>query len=279
MFVSHTAIAILSAFFAAIGTILARPLLKQIKSKEILGINFLTMTTVLLLLSPLFYFFKVTYLSVGLLMLVSLIDTVANYFYFKTFEQTDASAASPILSISPAFTFLFSWIFLQETSGIWTYFIAILIIFSTILLTADFKNFQLTKSATIIPALISTVLFGISAIPAKYLLNNLQAINSPTLYMFRAGIISLFALLLFGFNITTISIKQYRLIFVRSLFVIAQYVLFYYAISSGNTGVSSTLANITPFFVFILAAVFLKEKITLKKATAAVFIIFLSLII
>ena len=105
MFVSHTAIAILSAFFAAIGTILARPLLKQIKSKEILGINFLTMTTVLLLLSPLFYFFKVTYLSVGLLMLVSLIDTVANYFYFKTFEQTDASAASPILSISPAFTF------------------------------------------------------------------------------------------------------------------------------------------------------------------------------
>ena len=97
--------------------------------------------------------------------------------------------------------------------------------------------------------------------------------------MFRAGIISLFALLLFGFNITTISIKQYRLIFVRSLFVIAQYVLFYYAISSGNTGVSSTLANITPFFVFILAAVFLKEKITLKKATAAVFIIFLSLII
>jgi len=279
MFITHTTIAILSAFFAAIATILARPLLKQIKSQEILGINFLTMTAVLLLLSPLFYFFNATLLSFGLLIIISLIDTVGNYYYFKTFEQTDASAAAPMLSLSPVFTFLFSWIFLQETSGIGTYIIAILIIFAIILLTADFKNLQQTKTATIIPALISTILFGISAIPAKFLLNNLHAINAPTLYMFRAGFISLLALLLFGFNITTISIKQYRLIFVRSLFVIAQWILLYYAISSGNTGVSVTLANITPAFVFILAIIFLKEKITWKKASAAIIILLLSLVI
>lgn len=276
---NYTIIAIGSAFFSAIATILARPLLKQIDSKSILGINFLTMGAVLVLLSPLFYQFHANRLSIILLITVSLIDTAANYYYFKTFEKTEAGVAAPLLALSPAITFIFSWVLLNESINTTTLLLALLIIVITIISIADFSNFSKTKTTTLFPALMAVLLFGLSAIPAKYLLNNLQAINAPTLYMFRAGFIALFSLLLFGFNITAITTKQYRLIFFRGLFVIAQWILLYYAISQGNTGVSVTLANIAPIFVFILATLFLKEKITWKKIIAGIAILILSLII
>lgn len=107
---SFTAVAIGSAVFAAFASILARTLLKSHKSRDILSINFLTMALSLLLISPFFYKFDVTLLSVGLVILVAVIDTGGNYFYFKTFEKTEASIATPILSLAPAFTFLFGWL-------------------------------------------------------------------------------------------------------------------------------------------------------------------------
>jgi drug/metabolite transporter (DMT)-like permease len=215
----------------------------------------------------------------GILVLIALIDTVANYFYFKVFEKTEASIAAPILSLAPAFTFLFGWVFLDDVVGLKTYVLATLIIVLIVIFSTDLKNFNKFKSATLYPAIISSLLFGISAIPAKYLLTTIGVINSPTLYMFRAGFIALFALLLFKFTIQGISLRQYRIIFGRGLIVIAQWVLLYYALTVGSAGVTVTLGNITPIFVFILSIIFLREKITLKKILAAACVIVLSLII
>lgn len=279
MKIDFTLIAIASAVFAAIANILARTLLKEVKAKNILGINFLTMGATLVLLSPLFYQFRVTPFTLGLLLLIALIDTVANFFYFKTFEQTEASVASPLLSLAPAFSFAFSWIILGDVAKPRTYVLAGAILALIIIFSTDFRDFKRFKAATLLPALASSFLFGLSAIPSKYLLTNLHAINSPTLYMFRAAYIALFSLIFFRFPIREITNRQYRVIFIRGLFVISQWLLLYYALTLGNTGVTITLGNITPIFVFILGMIFLREKPTFKKALAAGFVLILSLII
>ena len=113
MLPNFTLIALASALLGAVAAILARTLLKDLKSRDILGINFLTMGATLLLLSPLFYYFHPTLKSTALIIIIALIDTAANYFFFKTFEQTEASVATPILSLAPAFTFFFGCQFLQ----------------------------------------------------------------------------------------------------------------------------------------------------------------------
>ncbi len=274
---SFTALAVISSCFGAIATILARTLLKDLKSKDILGINFFTMGITLVLISPLFYKFTPSVLAIGLIVLIALIDTAANYFFFKTFEQTEASVAAPILSLAPAFTFMFSWMFLSDKVSGMTLLYAILIIIGIVIFSTDTKNLEKFKIQTLKPALTSSVLFGLSAIPSKYLLSTMGVINAPTLYMFRAGFIGLFCLLLFKFTISHITITQYRIIFVRCLFVIVQWVLLYYALTTGNAGVTVTLANITPIFVFILGAIFLREKITAKKIITASLIVILSL--
>lgn len=279
MQISVTIIAIISAFFAAIAWILARTLLKDIKSQDILGINFITMAVMLLLCSPLFYRFEANYLSMWLILLIALIDMIANYFYFKTFEKTQASIAVPMLSLAPIFTFIFASLFLNDVVSLQSLFLSIAIFILVIVFSADFSSFKEFKIYTLRPALTSSLLFGISAIPAKYLLDTLWAINAPTLYMFRAGLIGLFSLFVFGFTVPSLSVKQYRIIGLRGLFVIVQWVLLYYAIGKGSAGVSVTLWNITPIFVFILSIIFLKEKPTRKKLIVSVLILILSFLL
>jgi drug/metabolite transporter (DMT)-like permease len=275
--INFTLIAIASAFLGAIATLLARTLLKDLKSKDILPVNFFTMSIILLLLSPLFYHFDPSFLTMGLVMLIALIDTGANYFFFKTFEKTPASIASPLLSLAPMCTFFFSWIFLNDATSIRSLLLSLLILIFILVFSIDFSDFQAFKRATLWPAVISSVLFGISSIPSKYLLSTLHAVNAPTLYMFRAGFIAVFSTLLFRFTVTDISITHYRIIFLRGLVVIAQWVLLYFALTVGNAGVTITLGNITPIFVFLLSILFLREKPTLKKLAAAVFVLIFSL--
>ena len=263
----------MSALLGAVASVLARTLLKDLKPRDILGVNFLTMAVTLLVISPIFYSFHPSLEAFTLLVLVAFIDTLANYFFFKTFEQTEASVATPILSLAPVFTFLLSWLVLGDTVKLSTYVLSFLILAGIVAFSADFKNFSKFRTQTLQPAIISSVLFGISAVPSKYLLSTLHAINPPTLYMFRAALIAIFALLFFNFPLSNISAKHYRLIFFRGLFVIGQWVLLYFALAKGNAGVTVILANITPVFVFILAAVFLREKPTVKKVLASVLVL------
>lgn len=279
MIPSFTIMAIGSALLGAIAAILARRLLKGIKARDILGINFLTMGATLLVISPVFYDFRPSLPAVLLIILIALIDTLANYFFFKTFEETEASVAIPILSLAPVFTFIFGYFFLGDSVKLVTYIFSFFILISIVVFSADFKHFSRFRAQTLQPAILSSFLFGISAIPTKYLLSTLHAINSPTLYMFRAGLIGLFAILFFNFPLRSISARQYRLIFIRGLFVISQWVLLYFALARGNAGVTVTLANITPIFVFIFGVIFLKEKSTVKKVLASILALALSLVI
>jgi len=120
-----TSIAIASSVFGAIAAILARTLLKNLRTQDILGINFLTMGATLVLLSPLFYRFNANLKTMSVLVLIAIIDTAANYFFFKTFEKVEASVAVPILSLAPAFTFILSYLFLDDKVGLKTLFFAL----------------------------------------------------------------------------------------------------------------------------------------------------------
>jgi uncharacterized membrane protein len=275
---NFTFIAILSAVFAAVANILARVLLKNLKSKDMLGINFLIMAATLLVISPFFYKFIFSQTNIILVLLVSIIDAMGNYFYFKTFEKTEASIATPMLSLAPGFTFLFGWIILGDVASIQTYVLAALLIVLLIIFSYDFKDYKTFKSQTLIPALTSSLLFGVSAIPSKILLNS-GAINAPTLYMFRAFFIGVFAIIFFKNSFRRITQQQYGFIFIRGLFVITQWILLYWALGRGNAGVTITLGNITSIFVFILSALFLHEKPTLKKALTCILILGISFII
>ncbi|MES2023779.1 MAG: EamA family transporter [Patescibacteria group bacterium] len=271
-----TIIPIASAFLAAIAGILARVLLKDTPAKKMLSINFLIMGATLLVISPFFYKFTASWQSVSIVLLIAIIDTLGNYFYFKTFEKTEASIALPLLSLAPVVTFFFGAIILNEYTSILKIISSLVIVVLIIVISIDWNELPKFRKATLYPALISAFLFGLSAIPSKYLLSTIHAINAPTLYMFRAILIGIFALMFLKNSLSNLKTKTYGFIFIRGLFVIGQWILLYYAITLGNTGVAVTLGNITPIFVLFLSLIFLKEKFNWKKALAAIAILAIS---
>jgi drug/metabolite transporter (DMT)-like permease len=262
-------IAIGSAFFAAITNIWAKVVLRDIQAKNFLGINFLASAIILGVFSPLFFYFQASLLTFGLLILIALIDSVDNYYYFLTIEKSEVSVATPLLSLAPAFTFLFAWLFLQDMPSIRSLVASVVIIILVVVFSIDFTKFKEFRLATLQPAMMCSLLFGVSAIPSKYLLAQLHATNGLTLYMFRAVFISVFAFLLFKPNFKTITLNHYKHTFLRSIFVIITWGLLYWALTFSHAGVAITLANITPIFVFILGAIFLRERVTWKKAVTA----------
>ena len=276
MDISFTILALGSAIFASMANIIARVLLKDIKASSVIGVYFAIMAVTMLVLSPLFYHFEYSPKSIMLLLSIVLIDIIANYFYFKTFEKSEASVATPLLSIAPLFTFILSYFILGESVDVKTLLLSLTIVF-LIIWFGYVPNSKYTKE-TLRPAIIASFLFGLSAIPTKELLSEVDVINAPTLYMFRAALIAIIALLIFKTK-TNISVKQYRLMFFRGLIVITQWVLLYYALTKGAAGVTMTISNTAPIFVFIFSIIILNEKPTLKKMLAAIAVLVLALII
>ncbi|KPA17547.1 membrane protein containing DUF6, transmembrane [Candidatus Magnetomorum sp. HK-1] len=283
--IDYTILALGSAFFSAVSNILARTILKDIKTKNILGLNFLLMTGILALFSP--WFFKInisfkyadTYpVTILLVLLIGIIDLIANYFYFKSFENSEASVVTPILSLSPGFIFVFSWFFLDDIVNYVQIIFACLIIIGIIFISTDLKDIKSLKKSNTSSSLIASLLFALSAIPTKYLLSN-EFINAPTLYEIRGAIIGLFAIMFFGSGIEEMKSYHFRYLFVRSLFVIIQWLLLYAALIKGSAGISYTLANTTPIFVIILGVFFLKEKLSLRKIIATVLVLILAMMI
>ncbi|MBF8273532.1 MAG: Membrane protein containing DUF6, transrane [Magnetococcales bacterium] len=271
--------AIFSAFFGALANLLAKTILRDVKAKDILGINFLIMTGVMSILSPSFFFIGEDLLIIlPLIVLIAFVDYFANYFFFKAFEKSDVSIATPMLALAPGFTFFFSWMFLDDTAPFAQLLLCIGVSLGIIIFSTDFSRLKESRDNTLIPALTSSLLFGFSAIPSKYLLAN-GFLNAPTLYELRGGLIGLTAIMFLGSGIGQLTAFHFRMILIRGIVVIIQWLLLYQSLTQGSAGVSYTLGNITPIFVFVLSFIFLNERFTIKKGAATLLVLVLSLLV
>ncbi len=265
---SSTVLAITSAFLGGVTTIMARLVLQKMRPQEVMVISFVVMMSVLLILSPHFYVYKPSLESALVIVALCLIDTVANLLLFKAHANAEPGVSSPLLALTPFFTFLFGWVLMGDRPDIPSAALSFAIVMVLILLSIDLSRWRQISGTVILPALLSGVLFGLSAIPAKHLLSTMDAINAPTLYMFRSAYIALFSLIFLDLKLSGVTQKEFRLILVRSLLVIAQWLCFYLALQKGEAGITVTLANLTPVFVFILAPFFLKERTIFKTLLA-----------
>ena len=240
------------------------------------GISFLSVAGLLLLAAPWFYHFEISARSLGLLAVIIILDTIANFFYFKSFERYEASTVTPLLALSPAFAFVGSWLFFSLTEPWYMYVIAAAIVIGVIYFSMDYTPGKTIDVKMLLPALVTAACFGLSALPTKMLLTDLST-NAPSVYMLRAAMIGFITLLVFGTRFKTVTVKQFGYIILRSAIVSTSWILFYYALAQGDVGIVSTLGATAPVFVFIIGIAFLKEKMTWQKLLAAGLIVVLSL--
>lgn len=266
-----------SACFGAFSNVVAKRVLKDIDSKIFIPINFFIL---FLMTTPLIVFsFKLGPLSIALplIVLIGLIDSIANYLFFTAVEIGEVSHVTPIYSLAPFFTILFASIFLPQQLGIEFAGVAAAVTFGVYVINIEgtsvlepIKSIHYKRNYF---ALGSAVLFGLSAIPTKLALSKFGVVNPATLYWLRALVIGSVLFLLFRPDPSSFTRKDLSLTVFRDIFVILQWVLLFYSIMWSNVILAVALANTIPLFTLVFAKIAFDEEITPQKITAIMIII------
>lgn len=270
-------IALGSALMIAVVNVLLKKLYQTASSRELAPLNFLQIVIIMTLFMPFFYYFKPSGYVIALMLIICILDSLANYFYFKSIEYGEVSYVSIFMSLSPVFTLLI-FTALVDFISIRTLIGILGIIFSIYFLNLnDKKNLlepflNLTKNKNYY-GIINAFLVGSSAVLIKLLFST-NAINPPTFFTLRCAFVFLAMLIILKPRWSLITKQIVIDSSIRSLFVIGNFLLYLYAVNFGNVVVAATLVNTYPIFVIILSYIMFKEKITAKKFSAILSVLF-----
>ncbi len=251
-------------------------------ARNYISVSFGMIVIFLLPFTPFFFHMEFSPTSVVIIMAASLIDTAGNWFYFSSFEISEATYASPLLSLSPFFalvTLPIAALWLPLHLTILNLLGAGLIICGIIIMSLIFDLPDHSKATEthhrfrhVIFPVLSSLLFGVNIYLVKFIFN--QGFTNPfTYYFIRAIIISLVVALIFKPDLSWMTRPRLMITSGRVLVVIIQGLLSYYALSIGNPAVTRAASEVTPLFVLLLAFIFLKEPFSLGKTTGAAFIV------
>jgi len=272
---------IFSAIIGALTNILAKRVMNFSRTKDFLSLNFLLIFLILAIFSPLYFEFKCTALSITIILIVSLVDAVGNYLYFKSFEVCDTITASSILALSPVFTLILS-LLLQGTYSLRiNQTLAVCLTISGVVLLS--RQIQASPTSHNLPwkqgnifkillPLGSAFIFGTTIFPVKYLFSQ-ELTNPATFYMLRAAVIAITTFFLVRPSFSWLNQQTFTFITGRAALVLVQFLLLYYALNAGNPAVVKVASDSSPLFVIFLSAIFFQESITRTKILGSVLVI------
>ncbi len=249
------------------------------KARDYIAVNFAIIFLLQIPFAPFFFSIQLTFVSVLLVLAASLVDGLANLFYFKSFEINDSVTASIFLSLSPLFTLLLlPLIEFGENQFSRTDMLGVLVIVLGIIILnwemqkGSGKKYQRKSIVAILVPILASLLFGTNIYLIKYILNQGIA-NSYTYYFVRAFIISILMFITLRPTLGWITSKRLGIAAGRSTLVIAQWMFMLYALQLGNPVIVKAVSDTSPLFVIVLAGLFLKEKFTSLKVVGAIIVI------
>ncbi len=235
---------------------------------------------VILVMLPLLYFFwkfepeALELKNIIIFFSVVIISTIANGFYFYSLKWEKVSNLEPVRLLEPLFVIIIAFIFsfiispvLYERNSniiIPALIAAIALIFSHI------KKHHLDFNKYFTAAIIGSFLFAFELVLSKTILNYYSPVS---FYFLRCYFIFLLSLAVFKPNFNKLNKKlKFQIILAATLWVLFRISVYYGYL---NLGVIKTtlILMFSPVFLYILARVFLKEKLSWRNIVASVIII------
>ncbi len=268
-----------SALTGAIARILAKVVLRYSDTRNYLSVNFAALFVLMIPLAPFMFQLTPTPLTFAVLLAASGLDFAANYFYFKSFEVEEASTVSALLALSPLFTLLAAplvdraaWLELRpaQIGGI------VVAVLGVVLLNREMQRHTaaaaprrpLTRLAY---PLIAACLLGVNVYLIKGLFSA-HLMNPFTYYFLRLLIVALLSVVVFRPDLRWVNRASLSVVLGRGVFVIGQWLTMLTALELGNPSLVKAVSESSPLFVVFLAALFLHERITWRKAVGVLLV-------
>lgn len=265
-------IPLLSAALGAVANVMGKWLADDIRPRPFAAWSFIGIFLWITPFAAASFHLTVAPVTLMLLAAVVLIDTGANYFYFKALDTVEVSDVSALGALAPLFTTMFALLFLPAT-------VTGEAVLAGVAITAAVYTLNVDRDALLAPLtrirrsrqyypLLSGVLFGLSAIPVKLLLTTYGAANPATLYWLRAGLITVLFIAVFRPPLRGHGQRLLAWVGLRAGVIAISWLLFYLAIQQLNVVIAVALAYTTPMFTLLIANRRLGETITVRRLIA-----------
>jgi len=238
----------------------------------------------------------ITPVTLGLIVLLGLIDVIAVYSFFRSFELGEVSIVTPISAAFSFVTVILAILFLGEKPSLLKIASIILIVLGIILASIDLrklKNFKTAKGVK--ESLIALFLWGIYFFVLGFISRNLLPVylskyNLPlaegmkivaiNIFIFTGIFNSLFMLLYPVLKKEIIKPADLKIKYMLLLFIINTflYTLAWAAVNYGLVqemiSLVTPVSSLYPAITVILAVIFLKEKMVLNQKIGVLTILF-----
>ncbi|MGV8152341.1 MAG: EamA family transporter [Candidatus Nanoarchaeia archaeon] len=265
-------IPIIGALLESTGMILEKIILKEktVNYKNFLVYSFLG---VLLVMLPFVYFFwdvspKAYELKNILIFFgIILVAILANLCLFFALKRENLSAIEPVLLMQPLFTIILAYLVFPEERN--SFILILGLIASMALVASHIKKHHISYDKYILAALAGSFLFAVELIASKQILN---FYNGFTFYFLRCMIIFIIGFFVFRHK-NSLKPKIKFLIVLTSIIWVIYRIILYYGYTIYGVVFTTILFILTPVFLFLLARIFLKEKISIRNIIATIIIV------
>ncbi len=262
----------IGSFLEAVGMTIEKIMLKKksLNFKNYTVYGFLAIT--ILMFPFIFFFWSIkpeAYSIKNILLIVFVIISAlfANLLTYYALKRENLTAMEPIRLMQPIFTIILAVIiYSSERTNFLTIILAI--VASLTLVISHIKKHHLKYDKYIIAALLGSLFFSIELVASKPLL---QYYNSLTFYFLRCLAILLITAIIFRPKNKVDTKLKLTIILTSAMWIIYRIIL-YYGYNSLGIVFTTILFILTPVFTYIFAAIFLKEKITLKQIISIIII-------
>ncbi|SFA70320.1 EamA-like transporter family protein [Bacillus sp. cl95] len=263
-------LSLISSFFNAVNSLYAKKIVGEMKDNNSFIVTSFAYIGILLSFSlPWMYSFEVNATSISILLLVIVLDTLANVLFFLSMERIEVSVLAVYLALTPLFTFIPN-AFINGFNPV--VLISVLFIITGVyFLNLSGKNpltpfIELKKPGNLL-GIATAVVYGVSMVPTQQLLIH-EWINPVTLYFYRAIGIAVLIYLIYRPKVWFPSLHGH--ITLRGISVIIQWLCLFTALKFADGTLVVALAYTSPLFAVFLAWIYFKEKITAAKLAACI---------
>ena len=263
----------IGSFLEAAGMTIEKIMLKKknLNFKNYTLYGFLSI--VILMLPFIFFFWNIkpeAYSLKNILLMAFIIISAlaANLLTYYALKRENLTAMEPIRLMQPMFTIILAIIiYSSERTNLLT--IVLAIIASLTLVFSHISKHHLKYDKYIIAALFGSLFFSVELVASKPLL---QYYNSTTFYFLRCLAILIITAIIFRPKNKVDNKLKFTILLTSAMWIIYRIIL-YYGYNSLGIIFTTILFILTPVFTYIFAAIFLKEKITIKQIIATAVII------
>jgi drug/metabolite transporter (DMT)-like permease len=266
-------IPILGAFLEATGTLIEKRILKNKKISSSTYTTFSFLAIVLVMIPFIWFFWRANSkaLTIGNLLLFALVvisAVAANLLTYYSLKREKISEFEPIWLMQPLFTILLAF-FIYGSERKFAVLIFALIA-SLSLIAAHVKKHHVNFDKYSISLILGCLFFAIELVASKPILN----FYSPfAFYFIRCLFIFIIIFMIYRPKWEAVGNKNSLLILLVGIMWVFYRIILYYGYLSYGIIFTTTLFILAPVFLLIMAAIFLKEKMTVRQIISTIIII------